>query len=212
GRHAAEHGCGGLLLLRPRGARPVLLRRRDAGGAGSRPGAQQPFAAVLPRRIGTRPRPARDAAAVARLSAWRRDAGGELSACRGDNALRSGENGGMTSEIPLGRDVAYPRAYDPGLLFPIPRDAGRGPLGISAEALPFTGHDRWHAYELSWLDPRGKPVAETATFVVPADSPCLIESKSLKLYLNSLNASRFATRDEVRARIAAEPSATAVAA
>src|SRR5690606_8554041 len=88
----------------------------------------------------------------------------------------------------------------------------RGPLGISAEALPFAGHDRWHAYELSWLDPRGKPVVETATFVVPADSPCLIESKSLKLYLNSLNASRFATRDEVRARIAADLSATAGAA
>ena len=53
--------------------------------------------------------------------------------------------------------------------------------------MPFVGHDRWHAYELRWLDARGKPLVETATFTVPAASPNLIESKSLKLYLNSLN-------------------------
>ena len=115
----------------------------------------------------------------------------------------------MTSELPLGREVAYPRAYDPSLLFPIARDAGREALGLRADALPFAGHDRWHAYELSWLDPRGKPVAATATFLVPAGSPRLIESKSLKLYLNSLNASRFADPAEVRARITADLSKAA---
>ncbi|QDW66775.1 NADPH-dependent 7-cyano-7-deazaguanine reductase QueF [Luteimonas granuli] len=115
----------------------------------------------------------------------------------------------MTSELPLGRDVAYPRAYDPALLFPIARDAGRDALGIAGDALPFTGHDRWHAYELSWLDRRGKPVVATATFTVPADSPRLVESKSLKLYLNSLNSERFAGVDDVRARIAADLSAAA---
>lgn len=118
----------------------------------------------------------------------------------------------MTSELPLGREVAYPRAYDPALLFPIARDQGRAALGLGGGALPFTGHDRWHAYELSWLDGRGKPVTETATFVVPADSPNLVESKSLKLYLNSLNATRFAGRAEVQARIAADLSAAAGAA
>ena len=58
----------------------------------------------------------------------------------------------------LGREVAYPSGYDPSLLFPIPRAGARAELGLAAgAALPFTGHDRWHAYELGWLDPRGKP-------------------------------------------------------
>ncbi len=88
----------------------------------------------------------------------------------------------------LGRHVDYPREYDPSLLFPIARSLGRDALGIRADALPFVGFDRWHAYELSWLDARGKPRVATATFEVPADSPNLVESKSLKLYLNAFNA------------------------
>lgn len=110
--------------------------------------------------------------------------------------------------IPLGREVAYPRHYDPGLLFPIARTLGRAEIGIG-DVLPFIGHDRWHAYELSWLDGRGKPVAATATITVPGDSPHLVESKSLKLYLNSLNHTRFDDADAVRARIAADLSASA---
>ena len=119
------------------------------------------------------------------------------------------DNGGMTSELPLGREVAYPRAYDPSLLFPIARSQGREALGLGGGALPFDGHDRWHAYELSWLDGRGRPVVETATFSVPAESPNLVESKSLKLYLNSLNAARFDSRAEVLARITADLSQAA---
>ncbi len=112
------------------------------------------------------------------------------------------------SENPLGREVAYPSRYDPALLFPIPRAAGRAELGIDA-ALPFAGHDRWHAYELSWLDARGKPVAATATFAVPCESPHLVESKSLKLYLNSLNAHRFARDEDARATISRDLSQAA---
>jgi 7-cyano-7-deazaguanine reductase len=112
----------------------------------------------------------------------------------------------MHSDLLLGREVAYPRDYDPDLLYPIPRAQGRAELGVSDEALPFVGHDRWHAYELSWLDTRGKPQVATATILIPADSPALIESKSLKLYLNSLNASRFDDADTVRATIAADLS------
>jgi 7-cyano-7-deazaguanine reductase len=107
-------------------------------------------------------------------------------------------------DIPLGREVAYPDRYDAGLLFPIPRSEARGELGIDPAALPFRGHDRWHAYELSWLDARGKPVVASATLHVPADSPHLIESKSLKLYLNSLNAMRFDDPARVRLLIAAD--------
>ena len=113
------------------------------------------------------------------------------------------------NDIPLGRKVAYPQHYDPGLLFPISRRLGRDEIGIADEALPFVGHDRWYAYELSWLDTRGKPQTATATFAVPAESPELIESKSLKLYLNSLNASRFDDAETVRATIAADLSVAA---
>ncbi len=109
----------------------------------------------------------------------------------------------MTSfDLPLGRVVDYPREYDAALLFPIARALGRRDIGIADKALPFMGHDRWHAYELSWLDARGKPRVATAMFEVPADSPNLIESKSLKLYLNSFNAARFDSDAAVRARVA----------
>ncbi|TWT18317.1 NADPH-dependent 7-cyano-7-deazaguanine reductase QueF [Luteimonas wenzhouensis] len=101
----------------------------------------------------------------------------------------------------LGREVAYPRRYDPALLFPIARAPARAALGLG-DALPFAGHDRWHAYELSWLDARGKPQVATATLRVPASTPHLVESKSLKLYLNSLNAERFEAPEAVRRRIA----------
>ena len=80
---------------------------------------------------------------------------------------------------------------------------GREAIGVAAP-LPFVGLDRWNAYELSWLDPRGKPQVATATLRVPADSPHLVESKSLKLYLNSFNASRFADAETVRSRIEAD--------
>jgi 7-cyano-7-deazaguanine reductase len=115
----------------------------------------------------------------------------------------------LPTGIPLGREVAYPDHYDPGLLFPIPRAQGRAAIGVDVAALPFVGHDRWHAYELSWLDARGKPVVATATLTVPADSPQLIESKSLKLYLNSLNATRFDSPERVREIVCADLSAAA---
>ena len=110
--------------------------------------------------------------------------------------------------LPLGRQVDYPRHYDATLLHPIPRALGRRVLGLGG-ALPFTGFDRWYGYELSWLDPRGKPVVATLTLEVPATTPNLVESKSLKLYLNSLNATRFDGADAVRARIATDLSQAA---
>lgn len=115
----------------------------------------------------------------------------------------------MTShDLPLGRAVDYPRHYDPGLLFAIDRQVGRSTLAL-ASPLPFIGFDRWHAYELSWLNPRGKPQVATATITVPADSPRLVESKSLKLYLNSFNATSFADATSVLARMTADLSQAA---
>jgi 7-cyano-7-deazaguanine reductase len=90
---------------------------------------------------------------------------------------------------PLGKATAYPDRYDPSLLFPIPRAAKRAEIGIEG-ALPFHGEDIWNAYELSWLDARGKPQVAIASFRVPADSPHIIESKSFKLYLNSFAGER----------------------
>jgi len=98
---------------------------------------------------------------------------------------------------PLGRDAAYPAHYDAGLLYAIPRAANRAPLGIDQHVLPFVGEDEWHAFELSWLNARGKPRVAVARFGLPADSPNLIESKSWKLYLNGFNQTRFASREQV---------------
>lgn len=86
---------------------------------------------------------------------------------------------------------AYRDHYDPRLLLPVPRATHRVRIGIG-RVLPFGGVDLWNAYELSWLDPGGKPRVAIATIAFPAQSPCLIESRSMKLYLNSFNQSRFA--------------------
>lgn len=109
----------------------------------------------------------------------------------------------------LGRETVYPAGYDAGLLFPIPRRQARAELGIDEAALPFIGHDDWNAYELGWLDARGKPRVATARFSVPADSPNLIESKSFKLYLNAFNGERVASPEALQARIQADLSAAA---
>lgn len=92
----------------------------------------------------------------------------------------------------LGRETVYPDTYDAGLLQPIPRAPGREALGLAPGALPFGGTDLWTHYELSWLMPDGRPVVAIGEILVPATSPALIESKSLKLYFNSLNFTVFA--------------------
>lgn len=107
----------------------------------------------------------------------------------------------------LGRAVAAPTRYAPELLFAIARAGQRAALGIGS-ALPFHGVDIWNAYELSWLDLRGKPCVALATLRVPAGSPQLIESKSLKLYLGSFGFERI-ERDDLGARIEADLSGAA---
>ncbi len=99
-------------------------------------------------------------------------------------------------EIPLGKVSPYPAAYDAALLFPVPRKIKRDELQIGGE-LPFCGEDVWNGYELSWLDLRGKPVVALGVFRVPCTSQFLVESKSFKLYLNSLNQCRFADFNQV---------------
>jgi 7-cyano-7-deazaguanine reductase len=112
--------------------------------------------------------------------------------------------------LPLGQATQYPDQYDPSLLFQIPRAENRLKLGIKEnQALPFVGVDIWNAFELSWLNPKGKPQIALAEFQIPADSPYMIESKSFKLYLNSLNNARFADENELRERLIADLSTAA---
>ncbi|MBK7463935.1 MAG: NADPH-dependent 7-cyano-7-deazaguanine reductase QueF [Betaproteobacteria bacterium] len=110
---------------------------------------------------------------------------------------------------PLGQPTEYRADYAPELLFPIPRQLKRDELGISGAALPFVGEDLWNAYEVSWLNPKGKPVVALATFRVPANSPNLIESKSLKLYLNSFNQTAFADVASVETTLVRDLSSAA---
>lgn len=106
---------------------------------------------------------------------------------------------------PLGKATVYPSTYTPSLLFPIARSHKRAELGI-ANDLPFTGVDIWNAFELSWLDLKGKPVVAIGEFTVPCDSPSIFESKSFKLYLNSLNHSKFSSFKQVSETLRADLS------
>ena len=106
----------------------------------------------------------------------------------------------------LGQTSAYVDQYDAGLLFPLPRETKRREIGISG-SVPFLGADLWTAFELSWLNPRGKPQVALAHITVPCESTHIVESKSFKLYLNSFNNTAFASADAVRDRIRADVSA-----
>lgn len=97
---------------------------------------------------------------------------------------------------PLGKSVAYSDVFDPNILFPIARSQSRMRLGIK-EPLPFVGRDRWTCYELSWLNQDGVPQVGIASIEYPADSPSLVESKSVKLFLGSMNFTRFVDAADV---------------
>jgi 7-cyano-7-deazaguanine reductase len=98
---------------------------------------------------------------------------------------------------PLGKVASYQDHYDAGLLFPLPRLAKREEIGLPG-ALPFMGADFWTAFELSWLNLRGKPQVAIAHITVPCETPNIVESKSFKLYLNSLNNTPFADLQTVQ--------------
>ena len=105
----------------------------------------------------------------------------------------------------LGKATPYADQYDASLLFPMARADKRAEIGIDGVA-PFFGADMWTAFELSWLNLRGKPQLAIAHFTVPCETRNIVESKSLKLYLNSFNNTKFATADEVKTRLRADLS------
>ncbi|ANG63727.1 NADPH-dependent 7-cyano-7-deazaguanine reductase QueF [Marinobacterium aestuarii] len=115
-------------------------------------------------------------------------------------------------QSPLGQGTAYVNTYDAGQLYPIARNLNWQKRGIDQTSLPFAGEDIWNAYEVSWLNGRGKPLVRLAEFRIPASSSHIIESKSFKLYLNSFNLSRFDSEAEVAALMVRDLSAAAGAA
>lgn len=99
----------------------------------------------------------------------------------------------------LNKTTEYIQHYTPDILESLPRSRNRDSLNIHADNLPFSGFDLWTGFELSWLNLKGKPLVAIAEFIIPATSANLIESKSFKLYLNSLNQTKFATSEQVAA-------------
>lgn len=103
----------------------------------------------------------------------------------------------ILSDSVLGKATNYKDTYDKELLFKIPRLAKRLELGLTKDNIPFYGVDIWNAYEISWLNESGKPCVAIGEFYIPSDSTNMIESKSLKLYLNSFNNTKFSSLKEV---------------
>jgi 7-cyano-7-deazaguanine reductase len=100
----------------------------------------------------------------------------------------------------LGKTTQYQQAYHPKLLDGLPRAAGRDTLDGMTATL-FDGFDLWTAFEVSWLDLRGKPMVAMAELSIPCQSPRFVESKSMKLYFNSLNDHAFADAAAVQATL-----------
>lgn len=112
---------------------------------------------------------------------------------------------GFAKVNPLGEVLASPNRYDPTILFPIPRAPARASIGWDAAGEVF-GFDHWQAFELSWLSAQGKPQVAIADLFFEHDSPAIVESKSLKLYLNSFNSERFDSPDSLALVIAEDLS------
>jgi 7-cyano-7-deazaguanine reductase len=99
-------------------------------------------------------------------------------------------------DLPLGKDVEYPTTYTPSLLRSIDRARLRTSFGTK-DVPAFHGEDTWNCYEFSWLNPRGRPDVAVVKMRVPCNSAAIVESKSMKLYLNSFSQTVFATRAEL---------------
>ena len=99
----------------------------------------------------------------------------------------------------LGKDTQYPTQYQPDILFPIARATAREQYAHVAGIRQ--GKDWWHVFEISWLNPNGVPQVAIGRLTLPATSPNLIESKSLKLYFNSMNFTTFASQDTFKATV-----------
>ena len=100
----------------------------------------------------------------------------------------------------LGQSTHYPKTYAPDMLYPIPRALGRANLALPADALSI-GMDWWQVFEMSWLNSHGISQVAMARLAIPATSDYIVESKSLKLYFNSLNFTEFDNQQAVKAAV-----------
>ena len=106
----------------------------------------------------------------------------------------------------LGQSTSYPKTYAPDMLYPIPRALGRANLALPADALSI-GMDWWQVFEMSWLNLHGISQVAMARLAIPATSDYIVESKSLKLYFNSLNFTEFDNQQAVKAAVEKDLSA-----
>ena len=119
---------------------------------------------------------------------------------------------GQLEQSVLGRKTAFVARYTPSLLFGLERSDLREGLVIDSEQLPFFGADLWTAFELNWLNRDGKPEIGIVHLTVPCDSPSVLESKSLKLYLMSFSQTKFTSAYDVARTLEADISVTVGAA
>ena len=99
----------------------------------------------------------------------------------------------ITTEIAstlLGKKVSGSETYDPSILVAVPRYENREQYNIDPNSLPFVGYDIWHGYEFSTMTNTGIPVTRVIKLKYDCNSEYIVESKSLKLYLNSYNMDR----------------------
>lgn len=106
----------------------------------------------------------------------------------------------------LGQSTSYPKTYAPDMLYSIPRALGRANLALPADALSI-GMDWWQVFEMSWLNSQGISQVAMARLAIPATSDYIVESKSLKLYFNSLNFTEFDNQQAVKAAVEKDLSA-----
>lgn len=106
----------------------------------------------------------------------------------------------------LGQSTHYPKTYAPDMLYPIPRALGRAKLALPTDALSI-GMDWWQVFEMSWLNSHGMSQVAMARLAIPATSDYIVESKSLKLYFNSLNFTEFDNQQAVKATVEKDLSA-----
>lgn len=101
------------------------------------------------------------------------------------------------SNTMLGKSTEYIDTYSPALLTPIPRSLGRDVVGVHT----FKGVDVWRLYEITWINANGMPIVAAGEIHVPAMSPFIVESKSLKLYIGSLTQTVINSVEEAAALI-----------
>ena len=95
------------------------------------------------------------------------------------------------AEGPLGRQATVPRQYCPEVLHAIDRAAQRKTSLPYGSVVALDGEEVWHCYEFGWLRDNGLMSIGELVLNYSADSPCIVESKSLKLYLNGLTHTAF---------------------